>query len=156
MSDCPSLSERINWYGAYNFTEGSCFIWNEGNCNTAHTAEFLEHVANWTGSRDRRVIVIWDRAPWHRPKLLHEKAAELNMELIELPSYSPDLNPMEALWKWMREEVTQHHCYQSLKTLFTACWQFIDAINNDPLAVVDRLWPRFELDPDMEKLRFSF
>ena len=78
------------------------------------------------------------------------------MELIELPSYSPDLNPMEALWKWMREEVTQHHCYQSLKTLFTACWQFIDAINNDPLAVVDRLWPRFELDPDMEKLRFSF
>lgn len=156
VSDCPSLSERINWYGAYNFTEGSCFIWNEGNCNTAHTSEFLEHVAHWAGSRDRRVIVIWDRAPWHRPKLLHEKAAELNMELIELPGYSPDLNPMEALWKWMREEVTQHHCYESLKTLFTACRQFIDAINKDPLAVVDRLWPRFELDPDMEELRFSF
>ncbi|MCB0198496.1 MAG: transposase [Anaerolineae bacterium] len=28
--------------------------------------------------------------------------------MMPLPGYSPDLNPIEGLWKWMREEVTQH------------------------------------------------
>ena len=155
VSDCPHLSERINWYGAYNFTEGSCFIWNEGHCNTAHTVAFLEHMADWVGTPHRRAIVIWDRAPWHRPKLVQAKAAELKMELIELPSYSPDLNPMEALWKWMREDLSQHHCFKYLYQLELACHSFIDRINLDPEAIISRLWPKFSLDPDYEKLLFS-
>jgi len=31
----------------------------------------------------------------------------------------------------------------------------VDRINQDPLGVVNRLWPRFELDPELEKIRFS-
>ena len=42
VSNCPGLSEKINWYGAYNFTQGSCLIWNEGQCNSTHTAQFLD------------------------------------------------------------------------------------------------------------------
>ena len=35
LSGCASLAERINWYGAYDFSCGQCFIWNEGSCNQA-------------------------------------------------------------------------------------------------------------------------
>ncbi|MCZ7571310.1 MAG: winged helix-turn-helix domain-containing protein [Ardenticatenaceae bacterium] len=38
LSVCASLADRINWYGADDFTYGRCFIWNEGPCNGEHTA----------------------------------------------------------------------------------------------------------------------
>jgi len=83
------------------------------------------------------------------------KAQQLGIELIQLPAYSPDLNPIEGLWKWMREEVTQHFCHVSLRDLFLDCKAFIDQINLDPLAMISRLWPRFDLNPDYEKLLVS-
>jgi transposase len=154
-SCCAPLSDRINWYGAFNFTDGQCLIWNEGNCCKEHTAEFLQRVYEWLPNDGRRVVIIWDNAPWHIAGLVQQAGADLGWELIGLSSYSPDLNPIEGLWKWMREEVTQLQCYETMRGLFDACKAFIDRINKDPRGVVDRLWPRFELDPELEKLRFS-
>jgi len=99
--------------------------------------------------------VIWDDAPWHKAKFVQQTAVELGITLELLPGYRPDLNPIEGLWKWMREEVTQHFCHNTLRDLFDACKSFIDEINRDPLAIVNRLWPRFQLDPEVEKLGFS-
>jgi hypothetical protein len=50
----------------------------------------------------------------------------------------------------MREEVTRGHCHDSLARLRVACQQFIAGINAAPETVVDRLWPKFELDPEYE------
>ena len=155
VSGCAPLSDRINWFGAYNFSDGQCLIWAEGACNKETTVEFLHRIDDWTGKDGREVVVIWDGASWHRAKIVQQTAAELGITLVALPGYSPDLNPIEGLWKWMREEVTQHHCHDTLRDLFDACKSFIDEINRDALAVVQRLWPRFELDPEVEKLGFS-
>lgn len=154
-SNCPPLSDRINWYGAYNFSDGQCLIWNEGHCNAEHTAAFLERLKAWLPVDGRKIVVIWDGAPWHRAKLAKAKAAELGIELVALPGYSPDLNPIEGLWKWMREEVTQLCCYPTMRALFDACISFINTINQNPLEIVSRLWPRFTLNPEEEKIRFS-
>lgn len=154
-SDCPPLSDRINWYGAYNFSDGQAMIWNEGNCNAEQTGKFLERLKAWLPADGCKVVVIWDGAPWHRAKSVQAKAKELGIELVRLPGYSPDLNPIEGLWKWMREEVTQLCCYPSMRALFDACKNFIERINQNHVAMVDRLWPRFSLDPEEEKLRFS-
>ena len=77
-------------------------------------------------------------------------AAELGIELVPLPGYSPDLNPIERLWDWMRQEVTRGHCHSSLKALRAACLAFVAHINADAMAIVDRLWPKFDLDPEHE------
>jgi len=154
-SACAPLSDRINWYGVYNFTAGQCFIWNEGNCTQEHTAVFLERVAAWLGHPAHPVVIIWDGAPWHRATLAQTKAQALGFQLLPLPGYSPDLNPIEGLWKWLREDVTQLHCYQTMRQLFDACKAFIARINLDPDALIRRLWPKFELDPDIEKLLIS-
>lgn len=156
----PALAARINWYGAYDFTTGQCLIWQEGKCNGTHTAQFLQRLMDWLGESeqqdaDRQVVVIWDGAPWHRSQLAQSQAVRLGIQLVPLPGYSPDLNPIEGLWKWMRQEVTQHHCHASLHELFLACLTFIERINLDPLALVTRLWPKFDLDPEYEKLLLS-
>ena len=155
VSDCPRLSERINWYGAYDFLDGRCFLWNEGNCNGTQSVKFLQRLHAWIGDSDIPVVIIWDGAPCHRTKIVQSAATQLGFTLQPLPAYSPDLNPIEGLWKWMREEVTQLHCYPTLRHLFVACQAFIARINLDPERIISRLWPKFELDPDFEKLLFS-
>jgi hypothetical protein len=58
------------------------------------------------------------------------------------------------LWKWLREELTQHHSYKYLYQLERACFDFIGRINLDPEAIISRLWPKFDLDPEYEKVMF--
>ncbi len=50
----------------------------------------------------------------------------------------------------MRDEVTRGHCHVSSRALRAECQQFIAGINGDAQVVVDRLWPKFELDPEYE------
>jgi transposase len=165
LSDCPPLQDRIDWYGAYDFSQGQCFIWNEGRCNEGrcnegrcngdNTCQFLRHLSAWLGPVSCPVVIIWDGAPCHRAKVVQAEAARLGFTLLPLPGCSPDLNPIEGLWQWMREEVTQNYCYATMRALFDACKAFIDGINTDPVQIISRLWPKFDLDPDFEKLLFS-
>ena len=153
-SDCPGLSERMNAYGAYDFTNGECFLWQNGWCDGEQTVNFLRALATWRAGKKGRIVLIWDNAPCHVAKVVKREAMELGIELEFLPGYSPDLNPIERLWDWMREDVTRGYCHKSVPELIEACQAFIERINRDPTALVDRLWPKFELDPEFEeKLR---
>lgn len=155
-SDCPKLSERLNCYGAYDFTHGECFLWQDGWCNGERTTQFLEALVKWRAGKHGKLVIIWDNAPCHVAKIVNAKAAELGIELVYLPGYSPDLNPIERLWDWLREDVTRGYCHGSVAELIAAAQAFIARINGDPLDVVNRLWPKFELDPEFEeKLRVS-
>lgn len=151
-SNCPPLAHRLNWYGAYDFTNGQCFLWQNGSCNQDNTAEFLRQLKRWIGESDIPTTIIWDGAPWHRARQVQYTAANLGFTIEPQPAYSPDLNPIEGLWSWMREDVTRNHCHQSLRHLFEACHAFIDRINQNPEQIVSRLWPSFELDPVFEAL----
>ncbi len=150
VSTTPGLSQRLNWYGAYDFSHGQCLIGEDGPCDGQATCHFLGRVARWRASLPGRIVVIWDNAPCHIAKGVRAHAQELGIELVALPGSSPDLNPIERLWDWMRDEVTRGHCHESLGALRGACQRFIAGINGDPQEVVDRLWPKFELDPEYE------
>jgi len=153
-SDCPKLSDRLNGYGAYDFSNGECLLWQNGWCNGEQTVLFLRELVRWRSGKKGRLVLIWDNAPCHVAKIVKTEAARLGIELVYLPGYSPDLNPIERLWDWMRQEVTRGFCHGSVTQLMEACQEFITRINRDPVALVDRLWPKFELDPEFEaKLR---
>ncbi len=53
-----------------------------------------------------RICLILDNFATHRAKRVREKAEELNIELIYLPPYSPDLNPIEYLWKSIKRIIS--------------------------------------------------
>jgi transposase len=156
VSDGPRRSERLNAYGAYDFTNGECLLWENGWCNGEQTVQFLRELARWRAGQKGRLVLIWDNAPCHVAKTVRAEAARLGIEVVNLPGYSPDLNPIERLWDGMRTEVTRGFCHGSVAELFRACRAFIERINRDPMALIDRLWPKFELDPEFEeKLRIS-
>ena len=154
-SASPGLAARLNWFGAYNFTDGACFVCEDRKCKGDTTSQFLQQLAHWLGATDRQIVIIWDGASYHRSQKVRMEAEALGFQLLPLPGYSPDLNPIEGLWKWLREAVTQHDCHPMLDELRQDCLAFINDINLAPLQIISRLWPRFDLDPDIEKLRLS-
>jgi transposase len=159
-SRSPGLSARVSFYGLYLsfyglylYNEGQVRLWPFPRANGEHTVEVLRRLrAEWP---DRKLIVLWDGAPYHRAQAVREIARTLDIELMPLPGYSPDLMPVEALWRWLREDVTYHHCHASPEDLTRRVAGFEARLNRDPLVIADRLWVKDHLDPEEEKLRFS-
>ena len=67
---------------------------------------------------DQKILLLWDRAPWHfGPPIRDFLAAHPNLEICYLPPASPDLNPQEHVWKNAREHVTHNHTINKIDTL---------------------------------------
>ena len=126
-------------------------IWDFPCANTAHTLTVLERLREREPTGE--LVLIWDGAPYHRASAVRVRAEELGITLLPLPSDSPDVMPVEALWRWLREDVTDHHCHASAAELIARVNAFANTINADPLAIADRLWTKTTLDPEEEKLR---
>jgi transposase len=47
-------------------------------------------------------VVIWDNATFHKSPFIRQVLEEAGMGLLFLPPYSPDLNPIERLWAWIK------------------------------------------------------
>jgi transposase len=151
-SSSPGLSARVSFYGLYLYNEGQVRLWPFPRANGDHTIDVLRRLR--AEAPDRQVIVLWDGAPYHRAKTVREAARALNITLMPLPGYSPDLMPVEALWRWLREDVTYHHCHASAEDLTRRVADFEARLNREPFVVADRLWVKDCLDPEEEKLRF--
>jgi len=66
---------------------------------------------------DKIILLIMDGAGWHTsPKLVVPD----NIRIVKLPPYSPDLNPIEKLWKHIRQEALHNRLFESLDELFAA------------------------------------
>ena len=128
-------------------------LWPFPRANGDHTIEVLQRLR--AEVPERKLIVLWDGAPYHRAHAVREVARTLGIELVPLPGYSPDLMPVEALWRWLREDVTYHHCHASAEDLTRRVADFGARLNQGPLVVADRLWVKDHLDPEEEKPRFS-
>jgi transposase len=59
------------------------------------------------------LIVIWDNGPAHGgdPLRTYLRTPDLQLRLVRLPAYSPDFNPDEHVWGWVRAEVTANTCF---------------------------------------------
>lgn len=148
----PALADKISFYGLYLYNEAQVRIWPYPRASGEHTIDVLRRLR--AEMPKGRLIVIWDGASYHRAKSVWSAAASLDIHLVPLPGYSPDFMPVEALWRWLREDLTYHHCHASTEDLAHRVAAFEATINQHPYAVADRLWVKHQLDPEEEKLRF--
>ena len=76
----------------------------------------------------KTVHLILDRSGYHRARLVAEKAAEFNIKLHFLPPYSPNLNPIERLWKVMNEKARNNRFFKGAKDFKEAINGFFEDI----------------------------
>ena len=95
---------------------------------------------------EKRIHLILDQAGYHRSGLLAEHADKINIKLHFLPSYSPNLNPIERLWKVMNEHARNNKFFKGAKDFREAINGFFDLIlpkiGND---LNDRINDNFEI-----------
>ena len=53
----------------------------------------------------RKKYIVLDNATFHRKAHLTELAEKMNCKVIFLPPYSPDLNPIENKWAWLKQKL---------------------------------------------------
>ncbi len=133
--------------------EGQVRLWPYPRANGCHTIDVLRRLR--AELPDRKLLVVWDGAPYRRANAVREAASDLGIALVGLPGYSPDLMPVEALWRWLREDVTYQHCPATGEDLTRRVGACEAPINQDPYALADRLCVKDHLDPEEEKIRFS-
>ena len=78
---------------------------------------FLRHLL---GQIPGKVLVVWDGSPIHRGQAVKDflaSGAARRVQLEQLPSYAPDLNPDEGIWKHLKYVELKNLCCQSLSEL---------------------------------------
>ena len=87
--------------------------------NTGTMNAFLEMLSRDCASRgpDDIALVIMDQAGWHVSNDLEVPA---NIRILLLPPYSPELNPIENLWHYMKSHYTSNRTYDDYDHLLDA------------------------------------
>src|ERR1700730_1413563 len=86
-------------------------------CNTAAMNHHLSEISSQV-ARDAHAVVILDGAGWHRS---HGLVVPGNITLLELPPYSPELNPVERIWHYLRSHWLANSVFRSLADIMDAC-----------------------------------
>lgn len=80
-----------------------------------------------------RAVLLCDRAGWHQTG--GKLTVPDNIALLPLPPYSPDLNPMENVWDYLRQNKLCARVWDSYETIFDACKRAWDFLINDPARI---------------------
>ena len=82
--------------------------------------------------RDDKFIIICDNASFHKAKWFTGWVNDTDWLKIEfLPAYSPDFNPIEKLWKWIKKEYTHNRCFSSKTELKKHLTKSLSEMTND-------------------------
>ena len=103
------IREYIYAYSAIAPQTGDCFSMIAPYCNTEAMNCFLLQLASQYNQY--RIVLLLDKAGWHISKDL---ALQGNIVLMHLPPYSPELNPVELLWREIRNKYFHNKIFNSL------------------------------------------
>jgi transposase len=116
----------MHFYGALDLQTGREIAMMSPVMNAEATALYLQHLL--LVYPDQPILLLWDRAPWHRGQPIREiLQANPRLELFIFPPASPDLNPQEHVWKAARSAVSHNHRVARLQPLAD---QFLNYLNN--------------------------
>ena len=113
----------VGYYGAVRLRDGKFVYkpeWDTFNGETFFT--FLKYLRRASSHSARKVIVITDNARYHHAKLhkpWREKCSK-KFEMMFLPPYSPELNPVERVWKLTRRLAVHNRYFPSLEIVSDA------------------------------------
>lgn len=102
--------ERLHFIGAVELTKMRAVIKEYGTVDAVSMIDFLETLAS--GSKASKIHLICDNGRSNKNKAVQEYLdRQGKIQMHYLPPYSPNLNPIERLWKVMREQVTYNRIY---------------------------------------------
>ena len=124
--------KRFNVLGALNFVSKKVeTITNDAYINSQSVVLMLEKLAaKYIG---KPIVIFLDNARYQTCSLVTGKANELGIQLIFLPTYSPNLNLIERVWKFVKSKLLGAAYIDSFQVYSNNISDFIDALDSDNL-----------------------
>ncbi len=129
-STCPRWGEKASYYSALCLETGETeYMELTGTSTSATSAAFLTQLR---ANHAEPLIIIWDNSPVHSGEALRAylETPALDMRLCRLPAYSPDFNADEAIWAWVREDVTANTCLGAKSAVQEKVGRFFDGLKS--------------------------
>lgn len=106
---------RINIVGAINpVSLAPTIIITEENCCEELIHAFLYEIRDQY-KEAKTICVVLDNARYQRAYSVNDLAREINIDLVFLPPYCPNLNLIERLWKFFKKKVIKNKYYSTFK-----------------------------------------
>ena len=133
---CHRIREYRYVYGAVEpLTGESCFLIMP-RCNTVCMNVFLEHLS--ASYPDDYIVLVCDGAAWHKSGTLKTFP---NIELIFIPPYTPEMNPIEQIWKELRARGFHNEVFQTLGKVVDRLCDTICNLSADTIrSITGRSW----------------
>ena len=96
------------------------------------------------------IHIILDQSGYHRSQFVKEEALKRNIVVHYLPPYSPNLNPIERLWKVMNENVRNNVFFKSAKHFKESICEFFDKTISEITPLL-----RARINDNFQKLKFT-
>ena len=107
---------------------GLVMPWCDTQAMAAHLAEISKAV-----DPGAHAVVILDQAGWHMSAKL---AIPNNITLLPLPSRSPELNPVENIWQFMRDNWLSNRIFQSYEDIVALCCEAWNKLIERPWKII--------------------
>jgi transposase len=110
----PSGRQRLNVLAALNvISHELVMVTNHDYVNAQTVCELLHKLSQL--SLDVPLTLILDNARYQKCRVVQELALQLNIELLYLPPYSPNLNLIERLWRWVKKKCLYSKYYDNFE-----------------------------------------
>jgi len=122
---------RHNVLGAFDAVSHRLIrVTNDGYINAESVCSLLRSVAG--ASVGLPITLVLDNARYQKCAVVQALAATLGVELLYLPSYSPNLNLIERLWRFVRVESlnsTYHERFEDFRSAIEGCLDGLDTVH---------------------------
>jgi hypothetical protein len=133
--------KSISFFGAVRLADGKLVMSQpKGMFDAATCWEFLRKLERLASRKNRQVVVISDNARYHHANL-HEAWRQRvagHFRLHFLPPYSPELNPIERVWKLIRRRCLHNQYFPDLAAVVSGIQPCLSAWAR-PNATLQRL-----------------
>lgn len=119
--------QRINLSGAIDIISKNVVVREDTTLNAVSTIEFLKKIED-AYPEAKIVHMFCDNARYNRNKAVTSYLENSKIKLHFLPPYSPNLNPIERLWKFMNENVLYNQYYEKFVQFKDAVLGFLEGL----------------------------
>ena len=107
---CHHIREYRYAYGAVEPVTGDNFFLVMPYCNTICMNVFLEGLSKQYPNDD--ILMVCDGAAWHKSKAM---VIPENITLVNIPPYTPEMNPIEQIWRELRTQGFRNEVFSTLE-----------------------------------------
>ena len=100
--------------------------------NTSNMQRHLDEISQNVAAR-AHAVVLMDRAGWHKTDKLK---LPKNLTIILLPSRAPELNPVENIWQFIRDNWLSNRVFQSYDQIVALCCEAWNRLINQPWTIM--------------------